>query len=511
MRHHTEAPIKLDRTVFFVSSAIVFIIVFFMFVYPEQTKSTMNLLLHTILNDMGFVYTWAGILAIAGCLYFSFSKYGKIKFGEPDEKPEFNNFTWAATLFTAGIAAAILYWAPIEWTNYYQEPALGVTPNTWQAAEWAQAYSFFHWGAIPWALYSICALPIGYSYFTRKKPVLKISETCRDVIGKHADGFLGKLIDILFIIAIIMGTTTELGTATPLISAAICTLFRVEPIPLYNYIVLGTTTAIFALAAYFGLKKGLTKLGNANYILAIVILLFVFIAGPTVFIIKMATTSTGLFFQNFLQMATWMDPVGNSGFVESWTQFYWAWWMSYGLFMGMFIARLSRGRTIRNVLLGSIFWGSIGCGTFFWILGGFTMDLHFSGALDVLGLIDLKGTYLCIMECLQQLPFSSLLLAAYALCGVLFLSTTFDAATTGIASISQKNLKIGDDPNRKLIIYWSIVMVLLPTAMFTLNGDFETIQTAVVVGSFPTAFIMILQICSFLKMVKADRYFDRNK
>lgn len=503
--------LKLDKTVFIVSSGLVLSIALLLFIFPESSKQVISVLMDKILGNFGFIYTWAGIASVAVCLYFAFSKYGKIRFGDPDEKPEFTNFTWAATLFTAGIAVAILYWGPIEWVSYYLEPALGVEPGSELAAEWAQAYDLFHWGPIPWALYSICALPIGYSYYTRKKPVMKVSETCRDIIGDQSNKLPGKVIDILFIIAILMGQTVEIGSAMPLITAGFCTIFHLEPNPIYNYIILGTVTVVFAVAAYMGLKKGITRLGRINYVLAIVILLFVFIVGPTVFILKMTTTSTGLFAQNFIRMATWMEPVGTTGFVEHWTQFYWAWWMSAGLFMGMFIARMSRGRTVRSVLIGSIFWGTAGCGAFFWILGGFTMNLQFTGKLDVIGMISQQGESMTIMECLKQLPMSTILIIAYSICGILFLATTLNSMTTGISSVCLKNLQQGDDPDRKLVLYWSVVIVLLPCAMFSMDADFSIIQSATIVGSLPVSVVMVILTLSFVKMVKTDRYFEQHK
>lgn len=457
-----------------------------------------------IVNNMGFIYTWSGILAVVAILYFSFSKYGKIKFGEPNEKPEYKGFTWAATMFTAGIAAAILYWAPIEWTEYFKSPALNIEPLTAEAAEWAGAYTFFHWGVIPWALYAISSLPIAYCYFVRKEPVLKVSEACREVLGKQSDGIIGKTFDIMFILSMIMGTTTEIGIAVPYVTTAVCTLINTEPNITWMLIVLAATTITFSFAAYFGLKRGIAKLGSATSALGLSILAFIFIFGPTLFIISMSTTSIGVFAQNFIRMATWMDPILNGGFVQSWTQFFWAWWMSASLFMGLFIARMARGRTVKNVLLGSVGYGSLGCGLFFWVMGSYTMDLHFSGTLDMLESITSIGQNATIMQALQMLPLGKILIGACALCGIMLLATTYDASATSIAAVSQRRLHQGEDPNSKLVLFWSILMVLIPAGILIANGPFTTIQSATVVGSLPIAFIMIVEIISFVKMVRND-------
>lgn len=495
----------LDRPVFFISIAVILVLVVLLFVAPQKTTDAMVATNHFIVNNLGFVYTWAGIASVLAVLYFSFSRYGKIKFGDPGEKPEYSEFTWAATMFTAGNAAALIYWAPLEWIYYYQDPALGIEPLSWQAAEWSGAYTFFHWGVIPWSLYVISALPIAYCYFVRKTPVLKVSETCRDVLGKHSDGALGKLFDILFIVAMIMGTTTEIGIAVPFVSTAICTVCGTEVNITWMLAVMIVTTVLFSVAAVIGLKKGVAKLGNATSVLGIGILIYILVFGPTLFIIKMATTSTGLFAQNFVRMATWMDPVLNGGFAEAWTQFYWAWWMSASLFMGLFIARLSRGRTVRRVLLGSVGYGSLGAGAFFWVFSGFTMDLQLHGKFDFIGAVNELGTSGGIMAALKQLPLGIVIIAACAICGVMFLATTYDASATSIAAVSQRQIHAGEDPDKRNVLAWSILMVLIPAGILVADGPFEALQATTIAGSFPVTFIIIVEMIAFVKMVKRDQ------
>ncbi len=495
---------KLDVPVFGISVSLILLLVMALFIFPDQTSKGMLAAREFVVNQLGFIYTWAGVLSICLVLFFSFSRYGKIKFGDPDEKPEYGNFVWAATLFTAGNAAALLYWAPIEWTEYFRAPALDIPAMSTQAAEWSGAYTFFHWGLIPWALYAITALPIAYCYFVRKKPVLKVSEACRDVLGKHTDRWPGKLLDILFIIAMIMGTTTELGISVPFITTAVCYLIGVETNMMYMVIVLIATTVVFSLAAILGLKKGVAKLGDGSYKLSLMILLFIFIFGPTIFIIKMSTTSVGIFAQNFVRMATWMDPILNGGFPEMWTQFFWAWWMSASMFMGLFIARMSRGRSVRNVLMGSVMYGTLGAGLFFWVMGGFTMNLQFTGTFDLIARIEEVGASYAIMESFQHLPLGKIVVLAIAICGVLFNATTYDASATSIAAISQTRLKQGEDPNPKLVFFWCILMVLIPAAILFMDGPFETLQAATIVGSLPVAFVIVLEVLAFVKMVKKD-------
>ena len=290
----------LDNGVFWTSAILILVVGLVLLFFPTQSSAVTLKLRTAILDYFGFVYSWLGIAVVVGCLYFGLSKYGNIKFGTPDEKPEFSEFTWAASLFTAGIAAAILYCCATEWTGYYAAPGLFITPYSAKAAEWANAYGLFHWTAIPWAFYVICAMPIGYSYFVRRKPILKVSEVCREFLGDRVDGWIGKAIDICFIVAIIMGAATDVGQGIPVIASSFTSLFHVNLGRFGNQVVCLVITAMFITSATLGLKKGIAKLSSINTVLALILLVLILIFGPTFFIIKMSTTGMGLFLQNFV-------------------------------------------------------------------------------------------------------------------------------------------------------------------------------------------------------------------
>ncbi len=213
-------------------------------------------------------------------------------------------------------------------------------------------YGLFHWGPLAWALYCIPALPIAYAFHNRKIPFLRISQACRGVIGDRADGPLGKLIDVLFIFGLVGGTGTSLGLGTPILSESISTLFDIERTFALDAFVIVIWTAIFGTTVYLGMEKGIKRLADANVYLGFFLCAFVLIAGPTVFILDTFTNSLGLLVTNFVRMSLYTDPVGQSGFPQTWTVFYWAWWIAYAPFMGLFVARISRGRTIREVVVG---------------------------------------------------------------------------------------------------------------------------------------------------------------
>ncbi len=302
-------------------------------------------------------------------LWFAFGKYGSVRFGGQDAEPEFRTLSWIAMLFCAGIGTSLLYWATIEWVYYYQAPPFGIEAESAEAADWAAMYGLFHWGPMAWALYCIPALPIAYAFHNRKIPFLRISQACRGVIGDRADGPLGKLIDVLFIFGLVGGTGTSLGLGTPILSESISTLTGIERTFALDAFVIVIWTAIFGTTVYLGMEKGIKRLADANVYLGFFLLAFVLVFGPTVFILDTFTNSLGLLATNFLKMSFYTDPVGASGFPQTWTVFYWAWWIAYAPFMGLFVARISRGRTIRQVVAANLVWGSLGCWLFFATFG----------------------------------------------------------------------------------------------------------------------------------------------
>lgn len=380
-----------------------------------------------------------------------------------------------------------------------------MAPLSWEAAEWAGTYGIFHWGITAWSFYAICSLPIGYSYFVRKYPVLRISAACRSVLGDNFNRWPGKVIDIMFIISLALGSATSLSVGVPIVSAAVSETLNIGSSSLMmDLMVLTVTTLIFGVTGFLGLKKGIAKLSNISFYLTLLILGLVLIFGPTIFIIKMATTSIGLLVNNFIRMATWMDPINNNGFPESWTQFYWAWWISYAPFMGLFIARISKGRSIKNMLLGSVAFGSLGCSFFFWILGNFQLHLQISGKLDTVNLVETIGPSATIIKGFNQLPVGKIVILLYAICGILFLATTFNSVAFTFASVSMKELKQDQDPNQYLVLFWAILLALIPAAFLALDGPLSTLQSVTVLGSFPLILVIIIEIWAFVKMVKED-------
>jgi BCCT family betaine/carnitine transporter len=407
-------------------------------------------------------------------------------------------------LFCAGIGTSLLYWATIEWVYYYQAPPFGIEAKSAQAAHWGAMYGLFHWGPMAWALYCLPALPIAYAFHNRKIPFLRISQACRGVIGDRADGPLGKLIDVLFIFGLVGGTGTSLGLGTPILSASISTLLDIERTFALDAFVIAIWTAIFGTTVYLGMEKGIKRLADANVYLGFFLCAFVLIAGPTVFILDTFTNSLGLLVTNFVKMSLYTDPVGQSGFPQTWTVFYWAWWIAYAPFMGLFVARISRGRTVREVGSANLIWGSFGCWLFFAVFGNTALHDHLGGTVPVIETMNQQSPQAAIVAVVEALPMGTVVLILFVAMCFIYSATTLQASAYTIASVASKDLVAGEtEPRRWNRLFWAVALGGMAVALMYLGG-LEPLQTASLIVAVPLMFVIALSVWSFLRWLKED-------
>ena len=505
MKKHFEL---IDKPTFFGAIGMLLSVVFPLMIWPEQGAEWIAVAKSFMTDKLGFLYLSLGIGAFFFMIYIIFSDIGQIKLGDPDEKPEFSSASWGAMLFCGGIGASILYWGMIEWAYYYQSPPFQLEPGSDDAVRWAATYGIFHWGPIAWSIYLIPAIPISYFYYVRKQPVLKVSAALMPVIGEaRSNGKTGKLIDVLFIFGLLGGAATTLGLAAPLINEGISHLFGIPSTTGTQIGVLFLCTLLFAYSSYKGMDKGIKVLSNINFWGALALLAFVLIAGPTLFMLETGLDSMGRMLSNFFMMATWAEPFGGyAGFVDThfpqdWTIFYWAWWLVFSPSMGLFVARISRGRTIKQMVSGALFFGSLGCALYFMILGNFGLSLQLSGQLDVVSILNEKGPTTAIFSILEQLPMSTLVITVFTLLCIIFTATTFDSISFILASVVQNN--VTEDPMRWNRLFWAFVLSFLPSVLMFMGG-LATLQTAAIVGGLPLLVIAVMLMISGVKATTLD-------
>jgi BCCT family betaine/carnitine transporter len=499
-----ERSAAIDHHIFWPALVCVLAIVVPIIAAPEASDRVLKDMLNFTTHQLGFLYLWFTVAVFVTLAWFAFGRYGGVKLGDAEDQPEFSGPSWVAMLFCAGVGTSLLYWATIEWVYYYQAPPFGIESESAKAAHWAAMYGLFHWGPSAWALYCIPALPIAYSFHVRKIPFLRMSEACRGLLGDRVDGLLGKLIDILFILGLVGGTGTSLGLGTPILSEAISSLLNIERSLGLDVVVVAIWTVLFSTSVYLGLEKGIKWLSDINVFLGLGLCACILVLGPTVFILDTFTNSIGLLASYFVQMSFYTDPVGKSGFPQSWTIFYWAWWIAYAPYMGLFIARISKGRTIRQVVVANLVWGSLGCWLFFALLGNTALNYELNGVVPVMQIMADVSPQAAIVAVIEALPFGTFMLVIFLLMGFIYSATTVDSSAYSIASVASKDLKAGErEPRRWNRVFWALTLGTMAVALMYLGG-LEPLKTVSLVVAFPLMIIIAISVGSLLRWLKED-------
>ncbi|MCH8056454.1 MAG: BCCT family transporter [Proteobacteria bacterium] len=494
---------EVDWPSFSAAVAIITLVSIPLVLFPESGGKVLAELYGFISSKFGFLYLIAGMAALILLLWLALGRYGKIRLAAGDEQPEFGDFSWAAMLFCAGVGAGLMYWAPIEWAYYIEAPPYGLEAGSTAAAEWAATYGIFHWGPTAWAFYCLPTIAIAYPYYVKKVPFLRLSTGCHYFFSGEEETRAERLIDWLFMIGLLGGAGTSLGFSTPMIAACIARITGWEADFGLEFAVVLVSVALFATSVWFGLKKGIKRLSDINMWLALMLLAFVLLVGPTIFLLKTSVNSLGLMMQNFIKMNSWTDAFTDSGFVENWTIFYWAWWIAYGPFVGMFVTRISRGRSIRQVILGMLGYGSLGAAVFYMILGNYGLHLETTGTLAVTSVLANDGGPAAIVAILGQLPFAAAVIAVFAVIALIFSATTYDSASYILASCATRRLRAGEDPDRWHRVFWAMALAVLPlTLMFV--GGLKTLQTVTLIVSLPLIFVGVLMAVALVRQLRAD-------
>ncbi len=494
---------RIDWPSFLAAISIILMVSIPLIVFPERGGDFLVDLYSTVSKQLGFIYLLAGLAVLALLIWLALGPYGTVRLASGDELPEFSDFSWIAMLFCAGIGAGLMAWAPIEWGYYYNAPPMGARPFSPEAAEWASSYGIFHWGPTAWAFYCLPTIAIAYPYYVKKVSFLRLSTSCHYFFGGEKETRGERLIDWLFMIGLLGGAGTSLGFSTPMISACIARVAGVEADFNMELAVVAVSVLLFATSVWLGLKKGIKRLSDLNLYLAFLLLGMVLIAGPTVFLLKTSVNSIGLIVQNFIRMNSWTDPFTASGFVESWTVFYWAWWIAYAPFVGLFVTRISRGRSIRQVIFGMTGYGTLGAGLFYMIIGNFGLSLQLNDIVMVTDVMAEQGVPSAIVTILDQLPLATVTILAYALIALVFSATTYDSASYILASAATRRLPAGEDPDRWHRVFWAFALAILPLTLMFIGG-LKVVQSATLIVSLPLIGVGVLMSVSLVKQLRAD-------
>ena len=472
-----------------------------MILNPESTLNAITSFFNVMISGLGPIFEVVAFISFLVGLYFCFGKYGKIRLGNC--KPEYSNFSYFAMMLLASLASAALYWSFTEWASYYQAPGLGMEPFSVEALESSLGYQFFHWGIVNQAMYTVMGVAIAYGVYVRKIPSFQTSAVCCAMLGEKVKGktAIGKVIDFLVIFGILGALSSSLGLAVPLATGGLKQLFGIEATPPVQIGIIAFIAVVYSITAYLGTAKGMQVISNITSVVCVFFLLYVLFMGPTTFILKNIVNSMGHMIEKLPRMSLFTDPINNTGFPEAWTIYFVAFYLNYVAMMGIFIAKVSKGRTIREVAVYTMFIMTAGGIGIFGINGSFSIFTHLSGEVDVVGLVNSGVGDAAIYGIMSVLPLGKTLLPFLILVLIVgFVAPSMDSASLALAETVTKR----GTPKMALRLFFCILLAVIPMSIILVGAEFTAIKNIAIIISAPFLIILAGTMIGLLKWLKHD-------
>ncbi len=480
-----------------ISAGLILAIVLWGVLAPASLGTVFDTALATITRNFGWFYLWVVLGLVVMALILAFSRYGDLKLGGEDDEPEFSIGAWFAMLFAAGMGIGLVFWGVAEPVSHYGAPPPGIAPHTPEAANAAMRYSFFHWGLHPWAVYSIVALAIAFFQF-RKGGSALVSTAVQALPWRWVQP-LGPLVNVLAVIATAFGVAASLGMGALQINSG---LARVLGLPVSGTAQVGiivVTTALFLVSAVTGVDRGIKWLSSFNLVMAALLALAVFLLGPTVAIIDTFTTTLGAYASEFVRMSLRMTPFRDSGWVGGWTVFYWAWWVSWSPFVGLFIARVSRGRTIREFILGTVLAPTLAAFVWFSVFGGTALNMEILQGLPIADAVK-ADVSTALFSVFDALPLGGLMTGVATVLVLVFFVTSGDSATLVLGMMSTGG---NENPPPRVKVIWGVLVAGIAISLL-LAGGVKAVQTATIVFALPFTTVILLMAVALWRGVRDD-------
>ncbi|MFF0473179.1 BCCT family transporter [Streptomyces sp. NPDC004284] len=467
----------------------------------DSFDSASSSALKWVLANFAWLFVVAADTFLVLCLVIAFSRFGRIRLGADDSEPEFTNLAWIAMMFSAGMGIGLMFYGVGEPLTHFlfPPPASGVAPGTGAAARTALEYSFFHWTLTPWAIYGIAGLALAYAGF-RKGRGNRLSSAFVPLMGaRRADAWPGKAIDLLAVFATVFGTATSLGLGALQVAEGLNLTMDVENSTATQLIIIVALSAAFVLSAFSGLHKGVKWLSTLNIVLAGCLMLFVFLLGPTVYILDTIPASVGGYLDQLLPMASRTGAFTDREWLGAWTIFYWAWWLSWAPFVGTFIARISRGRTIREFLVGVLLVPSGATVVWFCVMGGTAIRLESTGAADLATAMK-DGAEASLFAMLEALPIGTVTSVLAMLLVMTYFITSADSASLVMGSLTSRGAL---HPPTWLVVTWGVLMAAV-AAVLLVAGGLKSLQTATILVALPFVVVMLVLCFALLRELRED-------
>ena len=483
-------------------------------VFPAQFNTACTKALGWITEELGWLFTLGSIILFVFCLWAGFSKYGRIKLGGPKAKPEMSMFQWFAVSFTSSLAIGVSYWCVAEPMTYFMQPPTftGAEGGTFEAATLAMRYAYHHWAFVPFAIYTSAGVAVAFLFYNCGKK-FSVSSSLIPLLGKRANGTVGNLVDAVCIFAMVGGIGTSLGLGSMQIAGGIEYIFGIRSDIFMLTCIIIVMAIIYTIVATTGIHKGIKHVGTFNMYLYFFLLIFVLLFGPTRTILENIITATGDYLANFIPMATNLDPIQQTGWHESWTIFYWAWWLAFAPLTGLFMVKLAKGRTVRQFVLVNmiapasfilIWFGTFGT-------AGIASDL-FAGTNIGQRIMEF-GSEIAVFELLSHYPFATFMCCVTILLVALSFNTQAEAVSYTLSAMTTVGFdKSGNekDPPKIITVFWSLLMAAITIILLYTGGEqsLQALQTSVVVCALPIIFLQILMAFSYYKCMKKAKDYD---
>ncbi len=523
----TVAGFDIQPWVFGISMGLIVLFIVYTVAFPASAEANFEALFDGINHYFGWFYIIAANLFIIVVLFFAFSRFGNIKLGGPDAQKEFSNASWIAMLFSAGMGIGLMFWSVGEPMWHMADPLFGVEGMDWElfedtgeaaigqpeaAAEVAMAVTFFHWAFHPWAIYGVVGLALAFFAYNRGLP-LTFRSVFWPVLGDRIYGWPGHVIDILALFATVFGLGTSLGLGALQINAGLSFLgdevagVAIPSAVSVQIVIIALITAAATVSVALGIHKGIRVLSNVNVLLMIALMGTVLIVGPTLFLLGFVPQAIGAYFQHFFELSFYTESFGGAagaqsyeGFQDGWTIFYWGWWIAWSPFVGMFIARISRGRSVREFVLGVLLIPVVFSFLFMGIVGGAALHAQIEGATILNTIAETGQEELAMFELFVTLPLSALLSVV-----AIVLVTTFFVTSSDSGSLVLGHLSSGGKHRapRNQRISWAIIEGAV-AAVLLLAGGLAALQTASITVGLPFAAVLLFMCYSLYRGLQAE-------
>ena len=492
---------EFKNPVFLIALILCAVIAVWAIALNENFTIVSNAVFEFLTTDFGWLYLFAMLAFVVFVLAIAFSKWGRIKLGPDDSKPEYSTVSWFAMLFGCGMGVGLVFWGIAEPISHYVGPMAGIEPSSSEAARFAISASFMHWGIHPWANYAIIGLALGYFMYRKGKSAL-ISSALSPVLGeKGTKGWLGKLVDILALFATMAGVVTSLGLGVLQINAGLNYLFGVPTNLTVQIAIIIVISVIFIGSAVLGIDRGIKIISDANLYIAIGILIVCFIVGPKIDVLNNLAGGIGDYLGTFFQSSLGLSAYGDNSWMLGWRVFYWAWWIAWAPFVGVFIARISKGRTVREFILGVVLVPAIASILWFSVFGSMGLSLAENGVLGADAIASVAASpETGLFLVLNQYPIGMVISVVMLVLICTFFITSANSGTFVLGMLSSGGNM--NPPNGKKIL-WGIVLTAMAIGLL-IAGGLKPLQTISIAAAFPFIFIMIAAMVSVVKGLAHD-------